>query len=716
LSNHVRVPTLRDVPEGATARFSERMRTGIAHGLGWDDLRPVQKISTPAILDGLNCVILAPTAGGKTESAFLPILDTIYTERVSPVACVYVSPIRALLNNQEERVANLARLVGLTSFKWHGDVGQPDRKRFRNDPTHVLLTTPESLEVMLLSPNVDAPALFADLRFVIIDEVHNFAAGDRGAHLLSVIERLRPLTSHDIQRVGLSATVGNPEEIALWMQGTSERSCCVVDPHKPPVKRRLGVRWLDEGDSVGALTKQIAAGRKSLFFVDSRRKVEATKLELDGYGLPAYVHHSSVSRAGREAAEAAFVGADDCCIVCTSTMELGIDIGDLDVVLQLDAPTTVNAYLQRLGRTGRREGSVSHMEFLCLGDDALLLAMAAIRLGQRGWVEPVSCSRRATHVLLHQILAKVRQHWGIARAKLKRDLAGPTCFAGITEREFGAMLEHLVRTDVLHFADGIFSFGEAGEKRWAPKNFMDLYSVFESPPLAVVVDQSGHEIGSLEAWFVQSMKLEDFVFVLAGRTWRVLEVDLDTDPGRVVVAPAPAGMPPKWSGLPGLLGREVAEEHRRILLEDDEPEYLLEQSRFRLSMLRAEWGDLLSRARVPVLQDGRQVAIHTFAGGRINNALGKIIECAGGLDTTVSNFTVLAKRDGQSTVSLDEVLPLIERIRSGELLAPEVRRACVAALPRYRLSKFQPYLPPDLEADFLAERLLDFDGLADVLG
>ncbi|TFH42160.1 MAG: hypothetical protein E4G96_04040, partial [Chrysiogenales bacterium] len=158
-------------------------------------------------------------------------------------------------------------------------------------------------------------------------------------------------------------------------------------------------------------------------------------------------------------------------------------------------PGQVNAYLQRLGRTGRRPGTVSHMEFLCVDDEALLLAASLIRLAQRGWIEPVSCSRRASHVLLHQTLAKVREHWGVSRSKLKHDLREPTCFADITEREFDGMLAHLAATDVLHFADGIYSFGEAGEKRWAPRNFLDLYSVFETPPLVTVVTDKGEEIG-----------------------------------------------------------------------------------------------------------------------------------------------------------------------------------------------------------------------------
>ncbi len=708
------IPVLTEPPADAAGRLSERMRYGIAHRLGWDALRPVQEISVDRILDGDNCVILAPTAGGKTEAAFLPILDRIRSDSRPPVACIYVSPLRALLNNQEERVAELAGLVGLRSFKWHGDVDQSARKRFLDEPTDVLLTTPESLEVMLLSSRVHTPELFAGLAYIIVDEVHNFAEGDRGSHLLSVTERLQKVTDHDIQRIGLSATVGNPVEMAQWLQGSSARPMCVIDPARAPKKKRLAVRWLADGLEVGGIAANIVTGKKALFFVDSRAGVEETKARLDQLDLPAYVHHSSVSKESRETAEGQFAQMDECCIVCTSSLELGIDIGDLDVILQLDAPTRVSSYLQRLGRTGRRDAP-GHIEFICTSDWALLLAVALIRLANKGWVESVPCPRRAHHVLIHQILAKVREHWGVSRRRLKADLAAPTCFAGIAEQEFDQILDYLVQTDTLHLADGLFSFGEEGEKRWAPKNFLDLYSVFETPALAKVVTQDGKEVGTLETWFVQATDTEEFVFVLSGQKWRVVDVNLDEDPGRVVVTRAPAGMPPKWMGHPALIGREVAEEHRAIVLGRDEPEYVLGRGIDRLRLLREEWVDLLRGDPLPIVESGRDIVIHTFAGGRANNALGRLLEIATQLETSMDNFQVTLRNAMGSELLPEAVGVMLRQLAFGPPISQTMRRQCAANLPRYRLSKFQPYLPPDLEAEFLAERLLDFDEMVEVL-
>src|SRR5687768_1354947 len=184
-------------------RLHPHLQHAIIHDLGWRSLRPVQDLTIDAILDGSNSVVLAPTAGGKTEAAMFPLLSRVLTESLKPVSVLYVCPIRALLNNQEERLRAYARMVGLEVFKWHGDVTDAQKKKFRESPTQILMTTPESLEVMMISERTDAKALFAGLSTVIIDEVHAFAADDRGAHRASLLERLSVLAGRDIQRIGL---------------------------------------------------------------------------------------------------------------------------------------------------------------------------------------------------------------------------------------------------------------------------------------------------------------------------------------------------------------------------------------------------------------------------------------------------------------------------------------------------------------------------------
>ena len=255
------------------ARFPPRLQQAIADRLGWSSLRPVQELAGQAILDGKNAIVLAPTAGGKTEAAIFPLLANLIELEPHGVGILYIAPIKALLNNQCDRFATYTEMVGLRSFVWHGDIKGKDKQSFLKEPADVLLTTPESLEVMLLSAKVPHARLFGDLRAVIIDEIHALAGSDRGTHLLSVLERLITAANNqilesaapmhhpkyqarDVQRVGLSATVGNPEQILNWMQGSSQRQSIVIDPPKIPAKREIAILQRDE---IGAKLSVIRA-------------------------------------------------------------------------------------------------------------------------------------------------------------------------------------------------------------------------------------------------------------------------------------------------------------------------------------------------------------------------------------------------------------------------------------------------------------------------
>ncbi len=371
------------------ARFAPRLQEAIVARLGWTSLRPVQELAGEALLDGKNALVLAPTAGGKTEAAIFPTLSRLLQEPVDGVAAIYVAPIKALLNNQAERLGQYTEMVGLRRFVWHGDAPDNERRQFLRDPAELLMTTPESLEVMLISPRVDVGVIFAELRVVIVDEIHAMAGSDRGAHLLSVLERLVRHSRHDVQRIGLSATVGNPDTILAWLQGTSKRASVVIDPPKEPAKRQLLIAFRGDLPTLAHDAARLARGGKSLFFCQSRATTEAVAEQMRRAGTEVFVHHSAVSRDERALAEERFHHGTDACIVCTSTLELGIDVGDLDRVLQHEAPDTVSSFLQRMGRTGRRAGQTANTTFFCETSDGVLQAIALIELAKAGWVERV---------------------------------------------------------------------------------------------------------------------------------------------------------------------------------------------------------------------------------------------------------------------------------------------------------------------------------------
>lgn len=682
-------------------------------------MRPVQELAGAAILDGNNAVVLAPTAGGKTEAAVFPALASLIEREPDGVGVLYIAPLKALLNNQEERLATYAEMVGLRSFVWHGDVGDHAKRSFVKEPAEILLTTPESLEVLLLSPRAPVRRLFQDLRIVLIDEVHALAGTDRGAHLLSVLERLAPASRNDLQRIGLSATVGNPGQILAWIRGSSRREGAVIDPPKTPVKRELAIRL---HESIGGLAGDAAAraaGRKSLFFCPSRSLTEAVADRMRDRSIEVFVHHSSVALEARRAAEERFAHGRNACIVCTSTLELGIDVGDLDRVFQANAPSTVSSFLQRMGRTGRRAGSISNMTFLCEEPEAVLQAVALIELAREGWVEGVARQERCWPVLVHQLLALTLQYGAVSADRCWEQLSRVPDFRAILRSEFDALVEHMKSEDFLFEAAGLLSMGERAERIFGRKNFLELYSVFSSPLLYRVVTAAGSDLGSLEQDFVDRLVEQMSSFLLGGRAWTVDRV-LHTD-RIVVVEPAPRGVQPSWGGfIPQHLGSEVCQRMRRLLTEADRVPYVDDAGRRHIEARREDLGDLLRRPG-PAIQlegslesPGGKARWWTFAGGRINHTLKYGLEVAGGWRVVADNFQLRIEGAGVTHETVREVIGRMARQAFWD--QPDVRRAVQARLPGYRLSKFQECLPERFALEVIERYLLDVEGTVRWLG
>ena len=465
------------------SRFPERLQHAIAHHLGFTALRPVQELAGEAILDGKNAVVLAPTAGGKTEAAMFPLLAGLLEAPPNGIGAVYVAPIKALLNNQEERLGDYTEMVGLRRFVWHGDAAPSQKEAFCRDPAELLMTTPESLEVMLMSPRVPAPRLFADLRCIVVDEVHAFAGTDRGAHLASVCERIAAFSHHDVQRIGLSATVGNPEGIARWLAGTSQRPSVVIDPPKPKAQRLIKLYLHEDVRDFAREAVREGRGKKSLFFCQSRALTESVADQMRSDDIEVFVHHGSVSKEERHAAEERFARGTNACIVATSTLELGIDVGGLDLTFQANAPSTVSSFVQRMGRTGRREGTVANMTFLCEDTVSVVQNTALVLLAARGWVERVREETRSWPVLVHQILAMTQEHGGVSAERCWQMLRRVPDFRGISEAEYRDLVEHMKSEGYLFEAGGLLSMGQAAERAFGRRNFLELYAVFSSPVL-----------------------------------------------------------------------------------------------------------------------------------------------------------------------------------------------------------------------------------------
>lgn len=697
----------------AFARFPPRLQEAIVSRLGWTSLRPVQELAGEAILDGKNAVVLAPTAGGKTEASMFPALAGLVEHEPDGVGVIYIAPIKALLNNQEDRLGMYAEMVGLRRFVWHGDVTDSAKRRFVKEPAEILMTTPESLEVMLVSSRSPVARLFKDLRLIVIDEVHALAGTDRGAHLMSVIERLAPASQNDIQRVGLSATVGNPDQILAWLKGSSKREGVVVDPPKNPAKRDLFIGLHDSIPDLAVEAASRAAGKKSLFFCQSRALTETVAERMRGRGIDVFVHHSSVSLEERKAAEDRFAHGTNACIVCTSTLELGIDVGDLDLVFQANAPSSVSSFMQRMGRTGRRAGTTPNTTFLCEDPEAVLQAVALIELARAGWVEHVARQERCWPVLVHQLLALTLQHGAISAERCWEQLARVPDFKLITRDEFTAVIEHMKKEDFLFESGGLLSMGTKAEKRFGRKNFLELYAVFSSPVLYRVVTQAKRDVGSLEQDFVDRLVEQMSSFLLGGRAWTVDRVSHEER--EIVVREAPGGVKPSWGGfIPAHLGFEVCQGMKRVLTETTRYLYVDEPGMRHIQTKRDELGELLGRAGHAVQLDGGLAHWWTFAGGRVNHTLKYAFEVIEGWKVVADNFQLRIEGDG---IGHESVRRAIGKMASpGFWDAPETRRAVLAKLPEYRLSKFQDCLPELFALEVIENYLLDVSGTAQWLG
>jgi ATP-dependent Lhr-like helicase len=541
-----------------------RLEHHIPNTLGWSSLREVQKRAIKPIRNGANTVLLAPTAGGKTEAALFPVLSELMENDWNGLSILYVSPLRALLNNQFERMEQLLGMVGYEVGVWHGDVSRTEKRKIKKDPPDALLTTPESLEVILVSQTTSASNLFGNLRVVVIDEVHSFAEDDRGWHLLGVLERLTRWADRDLQRLGLSATIGNPDEIAEWMSGNSERTQRVVNPPAETAQPKIRLDWVGTAPNAARIVSQVYKNTRTLVFCESRLGAEKIAKEIRARDINTYLNHSSLSRAERRRTERNFREPGPGIIVATSALELGIDIGDLDHVVQLEAPNSVASLLQRLGRSGRREGEVPNITLLATEEQHLLRGAALIDLWERGFVESARAPAAPYHILAQQILASVLERPGVGLDELTQTARDFCRAVGLTDDCIRPLLGYLVAEGFL-FVDGHrVGIGREGEETFGARHFLEIVSVFTTPPVFTVKHHNS-EIGTVhQSTFTGKADGERSVVLLGGRSWLVTDLDWDRRIAYVEQFDGPGST--TWIGGGMGVPRRLAEAHRDVLL------------------------------------------------------------------------------------------------------------------------------------------------------
>jgi ATP-dependent Lhr-like helicase len=670
--------------------------------LGWTSLRPLQRAAIEPITRGDDALLLAPTAGGKTEAAVFPVLTRMAAEGWSGLSVLYLCPLKALLNNLLPRLELYGGWTGRRVALWHGDTPASRRKAILTGPPDLLLTTPESLESMLVSPNVEHRRLFANLRAVVIDEVHAFGSGDRGWHLLAVIERLSRIAGRPLQRIGLSATVGNPDELLEWLRGSSadERGGVVVGQKEPPAEAKPEIDLeLDYVGSVGNAAKVIAAlhrGDKRLVFADSKRLVELLGAELRARGVTTYLVHASLSLDERRRAEQAFAEGRDCVIVSTSALELGIDVGDLDRVIQINSPVTVAAFLQRLGRGGRRAGTVRNCLFLALDEEQFLLAAGLLLAWGRGFVEPVAAPPEPRHIVAQQVLALCLQENKVGEKLWPEWLPVPSLLTSAVP-----ITEYLVARGFLEREDGMLFIGPEAERKFGMRHFMGLMAVFTAPPEFTVL-HGRDEIGRTDPVLLVDQVEGPRLLLLGGRSWRVTWTDWKRR--RCFVEPAAEGGRARWlSSAVGGLSFEIARAMRDVLLGGEPPVSLTRRGAGVLAGLRSDAIGRVAGSGTVVSGTDGDLRWWTWAGYRVNATLKATLGGVADSSQRVSDLFIRLRGDLRAST-----WPEVGSLRD-HLALPDIDEKALTGL------KFSEALPRHLAVATLATRLADLEHATDVL-
>ena len=715
---------------------------------GWESLRAIQVAAADAVFStDENVLLTASTASGKTEAAFFPIITLFSEDPPSSVGCIYIGPLKALINDQFARLTALCEEADIPVWHWHGDVAQSHKERLMKHPSGILQITPESLEALLLHKHAAIPKLFHDLRFVVIDEVHSLLRGDRGGQTLCLIERLSRLAGVNPRRIGLSATIGDPEGTGAFLSLGTGRQTLIPRIEAKGSTWRLSMEHFyirnsqageDYPETVGmpALEEKTdeaplmadpgigyifehTRGKKCLVFVNSREECEAVTTTLRRYCEVKHerdrflIHHGNLSASYRETAEG--VMKDDSQIlttVTTATLELGIDIGRLERAFQIDAPWTVSSFLQRMGRTGRR-GQPPEMWFVMREDEpevrAMLpttipwkllqgIALVQLYLEQR-WVEPPRLDRLPYSLVYHQTMATLSSCGELSPRALADRVLSLHYFHRVTQEDFKTLLRHLLETDHIQYTEqGGLIVGLTGER---VVNSFKFYGVFvESEEYSVRSDSQ--ELGTVVSPPPLGEKL-----AIAGAVWRVL--DIDHKRHLVYVEQVKGSVPAYFGECPGDLDTKILERMREVLREEKHYPYLMKNAVARLSQARMTARASGAADRVLINLGGSMWCLLPWLGTYAFLAMERFLKlkCADrlGLRNLDSarpffiQFSMNADEETFFTVLFEEIRKPIDPL---ELVYPK-------ELPLF--DKYDEYLPEELVRKGFACGVLDLEGL-----
>ena len=713
---------------------------------GWTSLWDIQERAIPYLINGDNdLIIAAATAGGKTEAAFLPLISKVsmsMTEKSEGFDLVYVGPLRALINDQFRRLEDLCEVLEMSVHPWHGDVSQAVKARARKNPRGILLITPESLEAMFVLRGAEMPRLFAGTQAIVIDELHALLDSERGVHLRSLLTRIELSVGRRIRRVGLSVTLGDmtlantylrpeaPEMVGQLVSRSDghelrvQLRAYIASPyiasrsteHPGPEDANPDATNVQDSSATRAVGEHIfnkLRGHNNLVFAGSRGNVELysdlLRRMCEERHLPNefFPHHASLSREHRGFIEKRLKGGSlPVTAICTSTLELGIDIGDVVCVGQIGAPWSVAALRQRLGRSGRRAGQPAILRMYVTEPETvadshpvdtfhlgLVRSIAMIELLIEGWCEPPRAEALHLSTLTHQILSVIAERGGASAQRLYATLCDRGPFRAVAPPLFGQLLHQLGDPDtalIEQHPDGTLLLGREGERVVEHYSF---YAVFQTPQEYRVV----HDTKTLGTIPVDTPLAPDLTIIFIGRRWRILEIH---DREKVIeVASDHAGKPPRFGDSAGEVHETVIKRMRDVLLADIVPLYLDDTAAEVLSFARAAYrrSGLDDVPVQPLSEDRHLLAPWTGTVGTASLAL--VLTCLGyNVGTFDGLLDVTSPRS--RTKSL---ISQLREIAAGEIDLPDLIRGRAGALIH---EKFHYHLGEELLfADALSRRL-----------
>ena len=678
-----------------------------------------------AVMDGGDVLIAAPTAGGKTEAAFLPLASRVDESGPRPgFALLYVSPLKALINDQFRRLEPLFEAIELPVHRWHGDVSAHLKKGALKSPRGLVLITPESLEALFMRRGREIPRLFSQLEAVVVDELHAFIGSERGVQLASLLARLEIATCRRVDRIGLSATLGDMGLAAAALRRGGETTVrCVVATGEMTLRAQIRGYWREKPPPGTARSTDLPWKRavaehlfktlrlqRNLVFASSRDDVEELadllRSATEHKGLPEafHAHHGNLSRDHREFVEARLKDEGrPATAVCTSTLELGIDIGAIDSVAQIGPPFTVSSLRQRLGRSGRREGHPAvlrmyvdevrpdaHSGLVERLDLKLIQSIAMLRLLIDKWCEPPATGGLHLSTLVHQTLAVTAQLGGVRAPQLYRMLCEAGPFGAIDKPLFARVLQAIARREtplIEQAADGTLLLGALGERL---AEHYEFYAVFMTPEEYRVASRD-RDIGRLS---MELPRAPGDLILLAGRRWRIEAIDAGSKV--ISVVPSPGAVPPGFAGEVGGVHDRVAREMRAVLDGDDDIPYLDGTAREMLAQARSAY-QAVSGSEVGWCRDGATVMLLPWVGHRKLRTIAGAFRCLG-VDAGVDRLAIEVPL-GDATIAA------AEQLAAGPPSAMEV----AAEIEPKITEKYHPYLSDDLLLLETAARVVDLE-------